>query len=372
VHIPFCVRKCPYCDFYSVAGTADLKPFLSALVLEMGLYRRLPLMFDTLYIGGGTPSVLDGRGLARIIETAFDCFNIVETAEITLEVNPGAVQTAGLAAYRDLSVNRLNIGVQSFDDRNLKQLGRIHCARDAAASIGAARRAGFDNIGLDLIYGLPGQTIDAWRADLEKALTFEPEHLSCYLLTYEPGTVFERRRAAGRLRPLDEDLCGDLFEATGAFLGRRGYRQYEVSNFARETGLESRHNQKYWSLAPYIGLGPSAHSFVEPVRYWNCRDLRNYIFQAGAGRLPLEKSEALSSEQQMIEMIYLGLRTAGGIDLSAFALRFGFHLEKACRQAIADLKKEGLTIPEKGRLKLSLKGMRFLDGIAASLIDCCP
>jgi len=338
----------------------------------MGLYSRLPLAFDTLYIGGGTPSLLESKWLVRIIEAAFGCFDIAKTAEITLEVNPGTTHAAGFKVFRSLNVNRLNIGVQSFLDRNLKVLGRIHSAQDAAEAIRAARRAGFDNIGLDLIYGLPGQTLDSWLSDLQKALTFEPEHLSCYLLTYEPGTVLDRRRSAGRLQPLNEDLCGDLFEATGEFLGRRGYRQYEISNFAREPGRESHHNQKYWSLTPYIGLGPSAHSFVEPVRYWNSRDLQKYISQAGAGRLPLEKSEVLSSEQQMIEMIYLGLRTAEGIDLSAFALRSGIDLHKACRQTIADLRSEGFTTPEAGRLKLSPKGMRFLDGIAASLIDCCP
>lgn len=372
VHIPFCVHKCPYCDFYSVADTSYLKPFVNALALEMGLYGRLPLKFDTLYIGGGTPSLLESKQLAGIIESTFECFNITKTAEITLEVNPGTVCDTELNDYRHLSINRLNIGVQSFLDHNLKVLGRIHTAREAAEAISAARRTGFDNIGLDMIYGLPGQTVDAWNADLEKALVFEPEHLSCYLLTYEPGTAFERRRSAGLLQPLGEGLCGDLFEATAEFLDGRGYQQYEVSNFARGPELRSRHNQKYWSMTPYIGLGPSAHSFVEPVRFWNDRDLQKYIAKASAGRLPIEKSEVLSSEQQVIEMIYLGLRTVEGIDLDGFEIKFEFDLLKECRQVIARLKKEGLASPDAGHLKLTLKGMLFLDSVVASLIDCCP
>ncbi len=368
VHIPFCVQKCLYCDFYSVIDRSKIRPFIQALLKEMDLSRSSALTFDTLYIGGGTPSVLKIEKIGRIIESAYQSFKILPEAEITLEVNPGTLAAGSFESYRQFNINRLNIGVQSFADPNLKFLGRIHSAKEASRAIADARRAGFDNIGLDLIYGIPGQDLPSWQYDLGKALEFEPEHLSCYLLTYEPETPLYRQRREQRFRPPDEGLCGDLFEATIEFLSDQGYRQYEISNFARSPSRRSRHNQKYWSFAPFIGLGPSAHSFIEPVRHWNYRSLQKYIFRLAAGKPPIAEKEVLSREQQMIEMIYLGLRTTAGINLETFEQKFGIRFLKVFKETIAGLEQEGRVLVRANRLKLTRKGMRFLDNIAGMFI----
>ncbi len=369
IHIPFCIRKCFYCDFYSITDMSFLQPFMQALLQEIDLLSPMPLPIDTLYLGGGTPSLLEVETVSRIIESAGRSFDIQPAPEITIEVNPGTVNTSRLKSYLHSGVNRLNIGIQSFQDRYLNVLGRIHSGKQAELSIHAARRAGFENIGLDLIYGIPGQSLPSWRDDLNKAMEFEPEHLSCYLLTYEPATPLSRQRLKGKLHPLNEGTCGDLFEATIEFLVQRGYHQYEVSNFARSASFQSRHNRKYWSFVPYIGLGPGAHSFIEPVRYWNYRNVQRYIEQLTECRQPIEGKEVLTTEQQMIEMIYLGLRTTKGVDLMAFERKFGVNFEALYKETIQTLEWKGQIDVRERHLRLTRKGMRFLDSIAAMFIN---
>ena len=250
IHIPFCRRKCPYCDFYSVTGTERAADFLTALESEMRLYADRPLVFDTLYIGGGTPSVLSVEDIRRILRAAGNAFQILPDSEITLEVNPGTVTVEKLHRLRLAGINRISIGVQSFQQDNLEFLGRIHSSTEASASIRAARQAGFERIGLDLIYGLPDQSRAAWRADLEQALQFAPQHLSCYALTYEPGTPLSADRAAGRFQAAADETVAALFRETAAFLQDRGYEHYEISNVARGSDSRSRHNCKYWNFAP--------------------------------------------------------------------------------------------------------------------------
>jgi len=322
IHIPFCVKKCPYCDFYSVTDLS-LKPrFLKALLREMELVSQEGLCFDTLYIGGGTPSVYEYDEIDLITTKAFQSFNILPDAEITTEVNPGTVKFEQLGGYRKAGINRLNIGVQSFQQKNLDFLGRIHTENEARRAIEDAHRAGFENTGFDLIYGLPDQSKQDWLHDLNKAIEYNPAHLSCYMLTYEKGTPLHSGLKAGRVQPLADDNIRALFETTIEFLEDHGYFQYEISNFARigkesETHV-SRHNLKYWTRAPYIGLGPSAHSFIEPQRYWNVSIVDKYIEAIESGRLPVADREVLSEEQQLIEGIYLGLRMTRGIDLVWF------------------------------------------------------
>jgi oxygen-independent coproporphyrinogen-3 oxidase len=378
IHIPFCVKKCPYCDFYSITDGSLHPAFMDALIAEMRMTRAPNLTFDTLYMGGGTPSVLDAKTIAKIIETACQSYKILPHAEITLEVNPGTVSLKQFEEYRCSGVNRVNIGVQSFDPVNLQFLGRIHSGRDAHAALTWAQQAGFENLGLDLIYGIPNQTKKTWLMDLKLAVESKPQHLSCYILSFEPGTPLYRDRQEGRLKPLAESQVCELFETTLEFLSDHGYIQYEISNFARESmnssGLKidgdnrSRHNMKYWKFVSYIGLGPSAHSFLEPKRYWNYADVKKYIQDLNAGRLPRAGEERLSTEQLMIEAIYLGLRQTKGILIDVFDKKFGVNFKAIFEEIINRLEAKGLIALSQNRCALTSRGMLYLDSIAAMFI----
>jgi oxygen-independent coproporphyrinogen-3 oxidase len=375
VHIPFCVKKCPYCDFYSITDRSLCPAFVDALISEMHMTRNQNLTFDTLYMGGGTPSVLDAKTIGKIIETARQSYEILPHAEITLEVNPGTVGLTQFEEYRCSGVNRINIGVQSFDPVNLQFLGRIHSGDDAHAAVTWARKAGFENLGLDLIYGIPNQTKKSWLRDLRLAIESEPRHLSCYMLSFEPGTLLYRDLQEDRLKPLAEPQVCEMFETTLEFLSDKGYVQYEISNFARasmnSSGLKSaecnrsRHNMKYWNFAPYIGLGPSAHSFLEPKRYWNCADVEKYIQDLNAETLPRAGEERLSMEQLMIEAIYLGLRQTTGILIDVFDKKFGVNFKAMFEEIITNLEARGLIELSQNRCALTCRGMLYLDSIAA-------
>jgi len=370
VHIPFCQKKCLYCDFYSITDLTQTSSFAAALEREMELAGQSALTFDTLYIGGGTPSVLEGKAIEKIVASASKHFRIQSDAQVTIEVNPGAVALEDLRRYRQCGINRLNIGIQSFTEANLKFLGRIHSRSQALSSLAWARQAGFENIGLDLIYGLPEQEKTHWLHDLRQALQFNPEHLSCYLLTRESGTPLDREVRAGRIRLPAEEHLGKLFKTTIDYLGQLGYHHYEISNFARRSDRgdslwKSKHNQKYWSFAPYIGLGPSAHSYLEPERHWNHRSIERYMLAIQQGKLPIAETEALTREQMIMEAVYLGFRTVEGIDIGEFQRRFGIDFLKTFHQTIADFEKDGLIKVTKDRCRLTPEGMVLLDGITA-------
>ncbi|MBT9438330.1 MAG: radical SAM family heme chaperone HemW [Desulfobacterales bacterium] len=366
VHIPFCIKKCPYCDFYSITDQSLKQPFIEALIREMQMVSSPSLVCDTLYFGGGTPSVFKAKNIERIIENAYRLFNFLHDTEITIEVNPGTVKHEHLTEYKSVGINRINIGVQSFNDEFLDFLGRIHSSNDADLTIRGARKAGFDNIGIDLIYGIPGQTKKTWLSDLRKAVEFEPEHLSCYMLTYEKGTPLDRERRQGKFKPVAGSLLAELFETTMEYLTAHGYVQYEISNFAKNASRISRHNFKYWSFSPYLGFGPSAHSFIEPRRYWNCRSVKKYMENIKEGRLPIEEKEILSKEQRMMEMIYLGLRKTDGIDIDAIDENLGINFRQIFAEKIKQLEEDGYILPiqPKNHCALSRKGMLFLDSIA--------
>ncbi|MBW1745487.1 MAG: radical SAM family heme chaperone HemW, partial [Deltaproteobacteria bacterium] len=279
--------------------------------------------------------------------------------------------TEKLKGYHSVGINRINIGVQSFNDEFLDFLGRIHSTNDADLTIRGARKAGFDNIGIDLIYGIPGQTKKIWLSDLRKAVEFETEHLSCYMLTYEKGTPLDRERRQGRFKPVADSLLAELFETTMEYLTAHGYVQYEISNFAKNASRISRHNFKYWSFSPYLGFGPSAHSFIEPRRYWNCRSVKKYIENIKEGRVPIEEKELLSKEQRMMEMIYLGLRKTDGIDIDAIDENLGINFRQIFAEKIKQLEEDGYILPiqHKNHCALSRKGMLFLDSIASMFDD---
>jgi oxygen-independent coproporphyrinogen-3 oxidase len=373
LHIPFCIRKCPYCDFYSVTDFSLKKAFINSIKKEMKSSPCLDLCFDTIYIGGGTPSTLDAKDLAGLIETAYSGFKFIDDTEITVEINPGTISLKALKEYRKSGVNRLSIGVQSFNDSNLGFLGRIHSAKDGSFAVDRAQKAGFENIGIDLIYGLPHQTKKSWLLDLKQAVSANPEHISCYMLSFETGTKMENDRKKGCFKPMTQSLTGDLFETTMGFLTSCGYEHYEVSNFARKHGkdrrsFQSRHNRKYWSFTPYLGFGPSAHSFVDPERWWNYPGVKRYINKIEAGKSPVWGKEKLSRQQKIIEMIYLGLRTTRGICIDTFDKKFNTDFKKIFKELIFDLEAKGSIKVSNNRCFLTPKGMLFLDSIASLFI----
>jgi len=360
IHIPFCIRKCPYCNFYSVTDISLQSAFVKALHREMEFVSGSDLYFDTIYIGGGTPSILSAKYIDCIIKQAGQLFHFFTDVEVTVEVNPGTINAADLRDYRTAGVNRLNIGIQSFDDAFLEFFGRIHSGQDAFLTFKKARQQGFDNIGLDLIYGLPQQTPTQWRHDLQRAIALEPEHISCYMLTFETGTPMDRKKRQGLLTPLSEGRICELYDIAVQYLCAHGYEQYEISNFARtdkQRNYRSVHNSKYWSFAPYIGLGPSAHSFIHPLRSWNQQDINSYINTVQQGKPPLAGKERLNKRQQIIEMIYVKLRTVEGIDLNQFERKFGICLTGEFSTLIKRLEKQGKLICTPSRLALTPEGM---------------
>jgi oxygen-independent coproporphyrinogen-3 oxidase len=364
IHIPFCLRKCPYCDFYSVSSLSLLPAFLETFCTEMELYRGRFEPFDTVYLGGGTPSILNPRQVEAILTGVRANFPLLPKAEITLETNPADLDQASLASLSGMGINRLTIGVQSFDQTILDFLGRRHSVTQAKEAIEAARGAGFTNIGVDLIYGIPGQGIAAWVDTLRSALAFAPEHLSCYQLTVEPETPLGIRHRQGAFALPDENLQHEFFITTAAMLEDAGYVHYEVSNFARGMALASRHNQKYWDHTPYLGLGPSAHSFSENQRWWNYRAVDRYLTALASGKPPVETTETLTREQLQLEALYLGLRTKKGIHLQDYATRYHCDLLTQKKGQLTMLQDAGYVTLEDGYLYPTRAGLAVADSLA--------
>ncbi|MBW2601278.1 MAG: radical SAM family heme chaperone HemW [Deltaproteobacteria bacterium] len=364
IHVPFCIQKCPYCDFYSVTDLSKVKAFVQALQREISLTKTYGLQFDTIYLGGGTPSVLNRGQIEEILKSVYSRFSFSQDIEITIEVNPGTLFLNSLEAFIRHGINRINIGIQSFYNQNLRFLQRIHSAQQACEAIEMTRKAGVENLGLDLIYGLPNQSRKYWLKDLKKAISYEPEHISCYMLTYEQGTLLHEWRQQGRFTPLDEDMVRRLFEDTISFLKEAGYAQYEISNFSRKKAFRSRHNQKYWSHAPYVGLGPSAHSFIRPMRWWNYHNLKDYLQVLESGLLPIGNSEDLTPNQLMLESIFLGLRTSSGIETLRFKKEYGIDFSHHFSPILERLQAQNLLSVSDERCVLTLEGMIFSDTIA--------
>jgi oxygen-independent coproporphyrinogen III oxidase len=367
VHIPFCRRKCPYCDFYSLENASLLDVFTDALIREISAAPAFASSPDTLYFGGGTPSLLPAREIGRIIRIVRERRDLSSDSEITLEANPGTVDPGRFSAYRAAGVNRINIGVQSFNDAELRFLGRIHTAREARLSMSAARLAGFGNVGIDLIYGLPGQSRSDLIENLKEAVSFSPEHLSCYLLSYESGTALTEKRRKGEIDPLSENRRAALFKTAVEFLSDAGYPQYEISSFSRGAEWMSRHNRKYWNNVPYLGFGPSAHSYFPPERRWNHRDLDLYLAEIASGTRAVENREILTRENRMTEAIYLGLRQTEGIDLARFEAEFGVTFPALFGPLLEQLSEKKLLLLTSERCALTLEGELSLEGIAALL-----
>ena len=364
IHIPFCISKCHYCNFYSVTSRECVPDFLESLFKEMAMYRDRFETFDTLYIGGGTPSVLPIEHLEELMQRIGETFDLSPDSEITLEANPGDLDTTYLKALRKTVINRLNIGVQSFDDAILSLLGRRHTGKEALTAVEMSRTAGFDNIGLDLIYCVPGQDIHAWMKTLDQALSFLPEHLSCYQLTLEPETPLGMIYRKGTAGLPDEEREYDFFIKTSEKMEDAGYIHYEVSNFARNRLFASRHNQKYWNHTPYLGLGPSAHSFTKNKRWWNHSSLPAYMHDIEQGTPPVEEVEGLTDDQLCLEALSLGLRTKKGINCTDFKMKYHVDLLSEKKEIIAKLKDEGLIEIQNESLSPTRFGLAVADSLS--------
>lgn len=364
IHIPFCQSKCPYCDFYSSTSVSAIPRLLEGLFKEMEMFRHRFHPFDTIYLGGGTPSLLTPQQLETILVRVGKNFDLKPDPEITIETNPADLNRSFLRSVREIGVNRILVGVQSFDERVLNFLGRRHSVHQALLGLEAAREAGFENIGMDLIYGAPGQEVDSWLHTLKQALVFGPEHLSCYQLTLEPETPLGKRRLLGEFSVPEEALQYEFFIKTSEFLEDAGYLHYEVSNFAKRIEYVSRHNSKYWDHSPYLGLGPSAHSFDGVQRWWNHGSLEPYLDGVDKGELPIEGKEALTMEQLRLEALYLGLRTKKGIDLSDFHRRYACDLWGEKKELMRRLEEEGFVSLRNGHLSPTRKGFAIADSLA--------
>lgn len=373
VHVPFCSRVCPYCDFaVTRGGERGHAAYLRALLAEIRLWgegvggERWALPFGTVYFGGGTPSALSLPALGRVTAALGDDLGAAG-AWTHFEANPEDVTSETAEGWRELGVDVLSLGVQSLSAEALAFLGRRHDPEAARRSVEIARRAGFATVSVDLIYGLPGQGPDAWRRDLEAAVALRPDHLSCYQLTVEPRTVFGARRRCGELTELPEPEQAELFRLTHRLLADAGYPAYEVSNFARSPGHRSRHNRKYWDHTPYLGLGPSAHSFDgRRRRWWNDRRLAFWRSALERGERPVEAAEELTDADLALERLMLALRTPEGVDLERFRRRYGVDLLAANGPLVERLEAEGLlTLAPPGRLALTLDGLAVADGLAS-------
>lgn len=371
LHIPFCRRKCPYCDFYSVLqDPGNLEGYTRLLLRHLQLARERGEQgpFATVFFGGGTPSLLPAAAVAQILAAARELFGVAPDAEISLEANPGTVTAASLEGYRQVGVNRLSLGVQSLQPANLRQLGRIHDRQQSLTAVALARAAGFRNLSLDLIFGLPGQTLAALQAELEDFLALEPDHLSVYGLTIEDETPFHHQHLRGELTLPEEESAAAMFLDLHQRLTGSGYAHYEISNYARP-GYSCRHNQRYWRRQPYLGIGAGAHSFQSEG--WGSRwsvppDLQRYAGQLAAGLDPAEKLEAFDQRGAMAETLYLGLRTAEGVGEADFRARFGLGVAEAFPEAVTQTGKH-LRLGD-GRWQLSPEGWLLFDHLISPFL----
>jgi oxygen-independent coproporphyrinogen-3 oxidase len=380
VHIPYCLAKCPYCDFNSYAARVwPEDAYADALLAELAHATREGVFprgtATSIFFGGGTPSLFAARTIARLLDGAARELTLAGDVEITLEANPGTVDEERLAGFVAAGVNRLSFGIQSFRPELLLALGRRHSVKDSLRALHAARAAGVRNLSLDLIYAVPGQSLDDCAADLARAVEIAPEHVSAYNLTYEKGTALYRDLQEGRVDPAPEELEVAMFHLVRDRLARRGYAQYEISNYAQH-GREARHNQAYWRGTPYLGLGAGAHSFVPRdasaegstsygTRWDTLRDPNRYMEAIRATGFAIASREELTRAQAMGEACWLGLRERRGVDLDCFAARFATPLRDAFPH-VEQLLADGLVEWHERHLRLTTQGLLVADSVFAS------
>ncbi len=381
LHIPYCDHKCLYCDFYSIESLGTMDAFLDSLRREIaivgathGRFDRSgrpggasgATRFDSIFFGGGTPSLLDPSVVGELLGMLREQFIVTDDAEVTLETNPGTVDRAKLKGMLAAGVNRLSVGIQSFHADELKFLTRIHDAETARRCVRDAFDVGFTSLNVDLIFALPGQTADRWDATLSDALALGPQHISAYCLIYEEGTPLIRLLRSKQLTPVPGEDEAGLYEQTMQRLGDAGYEQYEVSAYALP-GHRCRHNLTYWEHREYIGFGPSAHSFRSPRRWWNIANISTYIEKLSAGILPIAGEESLGERELFEERVMLGLRT-GRLDLDALRRETGNDIIRSSGPLISELQSNRLAILDSGTLRLTRAGMMVCDEVCARVI----
>lgn len=371
VHIPFCEKKCNYCDFYSIENDSQIEGYIESLCKEISLRsthygKNIPV--ETVFFGGGTPSKLTAEQLEKIINCISKNFDLSNLTEFTIECNPGTDFVRNLPFYREFGINRISIGVQSFVDKELKYLDRIHTTEEARRSIQQTLDFGFDNVNVDIIFSIPNQTLESLTFTLEQLLSFDIQHISAYSLIYEKGTKLYNELQKGKIKPLDEEQDYAFYKVINLYLSSAGFNQYEVSNYAKES-KRCQHNLKYWQRNEYIGFGASAHSFYQEKRFWNYRSINKYISSLKKGVLPVEGSETLDSEQRLYEDIMLGLRSIG-IEPLYIAVNYDVHLlDSPARELINDWENRGLATYRNNRLCLTNSGYFLCDKLTLDLLD---
>lgn len=371
IHIPYCLHKCGYCDFNSHPINSDETDFyLDALFREMEHYGKqwgAKSKISTIFLGGGTPTTLPVSALEKILETCHRHFSIKPDSEITLETNPAAIRGNELKKIRSAGYNRISIGAQSFHSRELQMLDRVHGVEEIHRTVERARLAGFDNLSLDLMFAIPGQSAADWEYSLSQAIAHNPDHISAYNLTIEPGTAFYKLQVAGRLKMPIDDFQLKLYKQTSKTLQTAGYRQYEISNYAKP-GRECRHNLNYWENGDYLGLGAGASSYINGVRFKNICSPSRYITEIAKCGTAMEFEERMGQEKSMGETMMLGLRLLKGIDLKRFEKRFRVSLEEAYGPIVSSLQKQKLISMKNHRIALSKKGLYLADSVILNFI----
>lgn len=368
IHVPFCKTRCIYCDFYTRTDMSPKYNYVLAICKEIELRKSYIAdeIVDTIYFGGGTPSQLSVEDFNKIFETIYNTFEVSSDAEITMEANPDDLDISYLDSLQALPFNRLSMGVQSFNDDELKFLKRRHSSKRALDVVNTCKSLGYNNISIDLMYGLPNQTMDIWQRNLDKAISLDIQHISSYHLIYEQGTRLYRLFKMGDVKAVDEELSVEMFSLMIDKLGSAGFEHYEISNFARN-GLYSRHNSSYWLGKKYLGLGPAAHSFDGENRAWNIPSISKYITAIGEHRLPLE-IENLDRNTRYNDFILTGMRTMWGVDLIELERLFGTKLKDYCMKNVQRYIDERFVYKEANVLKLSRNGIFISDGIMSDMM----
>ena len=369
IHIPFCKKRCTYCDFYTEVAPTFIPTLIDSIVKELNLrkdYLQPDTPISTIYFGGGTPSILNQEQFSRIFEAIYSLYEVAKDAEITFEANPDDLTPEFLHSIRVLPFNRISIGVQSFDDKDLKRINRRHSSKQALEAIKNVQNAGFSNISIDLIYGLPFQTVEAWGNQLDIALSLQVQHVSAYGLTYEEGTALWKQRENGEIETVDDISMNAMYLLLVEKMKQKGFEAYEISNFALPN-YRSRHNSSYWKQEPYLGVGPSAHSYDLASRQWNIASIKEYIKAIDLNSTFFEREE-LTLNDRYNDFVMVTLRTSEGLDVKDMENEFGTELTEYCLRNIKTYIEGGQVYYLEGKLRLTVEGIQISNLILIQLM----